>query len=75
MEDPRLDVDEVLDILRTVALFFVEQRELLNGDDSPSKEEESSTVVFENKFKRANLVTMGIFYLRLYDIIFLSTVI
>jgi len=75
LEDPRLDVDEVLDILRTVALFFVEQRELLNGDDSPSKEEESSTVVFENKFKRANLVTMGIFYLRLYDIIFLSTVI
>ena len=62
MKDPRLDVDEVLGILRTVALFFGEQRELLKGDDRPSKEEESSTVVFENKFKRANLVTMGIFF-------------
>jgi len=57
LEDPTLDIDEVLDIRRTPALFFGEQR-VLNGE-RPSKEGESS-VLFENKFKSANFVTIGI---------------
>ena len=60
LEDPTLDIDEVLDIRRTPALFFGEQRDL--NDERPSKEGESS-VLFENKFKSANLVTIGILIL------------
>jgi hypothetical protein len=56
-DDVKLEVEDVLDILRTPVLFLGEQR-VMHGD-RPSKAEES-LVLFENKFMRANLVTIGI---------------
>ena len=56
-EDAALEIDDPLDVRRTLAFFLGEHRVLYG--DSPSKDTESSAL-FENKFIRANLVTIGI---------------
>jgi hypothetical protein len=55
-----LEIDDALDIRRTPALFLGELRVLYG--DRPSNVPESSGL-FENKFIRANLVTIGILIL------------
>ena len=59
-EDAVLEIEDPLDIRRTPGFFFGEQRVLYG--ENPSNVDESSVLV-ENKFIRANLVTIGILLL------------
>ena len=56
-DDAVLEIDDPLDV-RLTLVFFLGEHRVLYGD-RPSKDDELS-VLFENKFIMANLVTIGI---------------